>query len=150
MHVHNPMIRPGTELTPALLEEEIAKSFKMRGYLLIIRMLSSEWTLKSVKSSAIVPAAIKTDGTFTKTSKVLSTDDLQMMRSFVRTRHQKAGDAMLAGDTRVLPYKLKDRMPCQYCSYRSVCQFDPTDPAHDYRLYVEMDPDDPLKKCVRR
>ena len=34
MHVHNPMIRPGSELTPALLEAEIAKSYKMRGYLL--------------------------------------------------------------------------------------------------------------------
>ena len=36
---------------------------------------------------------------------------------------------MLAGDTRVYPYKLKDKMPCEFCSYRSVCQFDPTDPS---------------------
>ncbi len=95
--------------------------------------------LKLDRSSSIIPAAFKTDGTFTKASKVLSSDDLQMMRSYVRTRHQKAGNAMLAGDTRVYPYKLKDKMPCQFCSYRSVCQFDQTDPAQEYRSYDVMD-----------
>ena len=80
-------------------------------------------------ASTIIPAAFKKDGTFTKSVKSIISDDLQMMRSYVRTRHQMAGNAMLAGDTRVYPYKLKDKMPCQFCSYRSVCQFDQTDPA---------------------
>ena len=133
MHVHNPMIRSGSELTAALLEAEIAKSYKMRGYLLDNPEVVIGMDADIGRSSAIVPAAIKTDGTFAKTSKVLSSDDLQMMRSFVRTRHQKAGNAMLAGDTACYPYKLKDQMPCQFCSYRSVCQFDPTDPSSKYQ-----------------
>ena len=53
---------------------------------------------------------------------------------------------MLAGDTRVYPYKLKDKMPCQFCSYRSVCQFDPTDPSSQHRPYSEMDPETSLEK----
>ena len=151
MHVHNPMIRPGTELSPALLEDEIAKSFKMRGYLLDHPNVVEGMDAEIRQSSSIIPAGFKKDGTFTKASKVLSTDDMQMMRSYVRTRHQKAGNAMLAGDTRVYPYKLKDQMPCQYCSYRSVCQFDRSDPAHDYR-YARRNGSrtSPLKKCVRR
>ncbi len=139
MHVHNPMIRSGTELTQALLEEEIAKSYKMKGYLLENPEVVLGMDAEIGKSSSIVPAAFKTDGTFTKASKVLSSDDLQMMRSYVRTRHRKAGDAMLAGDTRVFPYKLRNKMPCQFCSYQSVCQFDPTDPASEFRPYPEMD-----------
>ncbi|MFJ7932864.1 helicase-exonuclease AddAB subunit AddB [Sporosarcina sp. NPDC096371] len=146
MHIHNPMVRSGTELTPALLEAEIAKSYKMRGYLLDNPEVVIGMDADIGRSSAIVPASIKTDGTFAKSSKVLSSDDLQMMRSFVRTRHQKAGDAMLAGDTRVYPYKLRDQMPCQFCSYRSVCQFDPTDPAEPHRSYAEMDADLSLEK----
>ncbi|MFC5588678.1 helicase-exonuclease AddAB subunit AddB [Sporosarcina soli] len=146
MHVHNPMIRSGTELTTALLEAEIAKSYKMRGYLLDNPEVVIGMDADIGRSSAIVPASLKTDGTFAKTSKVLSSDDLQMMRSFVRTRHRKAGDAMLAGDTRVYPYKLKDQMPCQFCPYRSVCQFDPTDPASKFRPYAEMAPEASLEK----
>ncbi|NYF23967.1 helicase-exonuclease AddAB subunit AddB [Sporosarcina sp. JAI121] len=146
MHIHNPMIRSGSELTPAHLEAEIVKSYKMRGYLLDNPDVVIGMDADIGRSSAIVPASIKTDGTFAKTSKVLSSDDLQMMRSFVRTRHQKAGDAMLAGDTRVYPYKLKDKMPCEFCSYRSVCQFDPTDPSSEHRPYAEMDPEISLEK----
>lgn len=146
MHIHNPMIRSGSELTPELLEAEVAKSYKMRGYLLDDQEVVIGMDADIGRSSAIVPASIKTDGTFAKSSKVLSSDDLQMMRSYVRTRHQKAGDAMLAGDTRVYPYKLRDKMPCQFCSYRSVCQFDPTDPAQQHRAYAEMDTESSLEK----
>lgn len=146
MHVHNPMIRSGAELTTAHLEAEIVKSYKMRGYLLDNPEVVIGMDADIGRSSAIVPASIKTDGSFAKTSKVLSSDDLQMMRSFVRTRHRKAGDAMLAGDTRVYPYKLKDQMPCQFCPYRSVCQFDPTDPASKFRPYAEMAPEASLEK----
>lgn len=45
---------------------------------------------------------------------------------------------MLAGDARVLPYKLRDKMPCDFCAYRSVCQFDPQDTRQPIRkLAVE-------------
>ena len=96
MHVHNPMIRPGAELSVAHLENEIAKSFKMRGYLLERPEVVEGMDIDIGSSSAIIPAAFKKDGTFTKRSKVLASEDLQMMRSYVRTRHQKAGNAMLA------------------------------------------------------
>lgn len=146
MHVHNPMIRPGTELTPALLEEEIAKSYKMQGYVLENPEVAEGMDTDIGRSSSIIPAALKNDGSFTKASKVLSTDDMQMVRAYVRTRHQRAGNAMLLGDTRVYPYKLRDRMPCNFCPYRSVCQFDPTDPAQDYRQYNVMKPEQSLEE----
>lgn len=146
MHVHNPMIRPGQELSADVLEAEIAKSYKMRGYLLEDPDVVTGMDSNIGRSSAIVPAALKNDGSFTKASKVLSSDDMQMMRAYVRTRHQLAGNAMLAGDTRVYPYKLRDRMPCQFCPYRSVCQFDPSDPTQAYRPYNVMDPEETLEK----
>ena len=118
----------------------------MRGYLLEHPEVVEAMDVEIGSSSTIIPAAFKKDGTFTKRSKVLASDDLQMMRSYVRTRHQKAGNAMLAGDTRVYPYKLKDKMPCQFCPYRSVCQFDPTDPAQEYRKYEALDADTSLEK----
>lgn len=146
MHVHNPMIRPGTELSTERLEAEIAKSYKMRGYLLEQTEVVEAMDLDIGSSSAIIPAALKRDGDFTKRSKVLPADDLQMMRAYVRTRHQRAGNAMLLGDTRVYPYQLKDKMPCQYCPYQSVCQFDLTDPAQKFRVYEGLDAETALEK----
>lgn len=144
MHVHNPMIRPNVELTTALLEAEIAKSYKMTGYLLEKTSVVEAMDADIGRSSSIIPAALKVDGSFTKASKVLSPSDVQMMRAYVRTRHKLAGDAMLVGDTRVLPYKLRDRMPCQFCPYRAVCQFDPTNPAQKIREYDVLAPEQSL------
>ncbi len=146
LHIHNPMIRPAVELTAEQLEDEIAKSYKMKGYLIEKQDIAMGMDSDLGKTSSIIPAALKTDGTFTKASKVLSVDDMQMMRSFVRTRHQKAGDAMMAGDTRVLPYKLRNKMPCQFCNYRSVCQYDPSDPLSTHRPYPEMEAEQSLLK----
>lgn len=146
LHVHNPMIRTELELTEDLIEEEILKSYKMRGYLLDDPGVVMGMDAQLGKTSTVIPAALKTDGSFTKASKVLSTDDLQIVRKFVRQRHQQAGDGMLAGDARVYPYRLKDKMPCQYCSYRSVCQFDPTNPEQKYRHYESLNPEESLEK----
>lgn len=146
LHIHNPMIRTEIELTEDLIEQEILKSYKMRGYLLDRPEVVTGMDAQIGKTSSVIPAAFKTDGSFTKASKVLSTDDLQTVRKFVKHRHQQAGDGMLAGDTRVFPYKLKDKMPCQFCSYRSVCQFDPTDPDQSYRAYEPMDSEQSLEK----
>lgn len=146
LHIHNPMIRTEMELTEELIEKELLKSYKMRGYLLDNQDVVMGMDANIGKTSTIVPAALKTDGSFTKASKVLSTDDLQVVRKFVRHRHRQAGDGMLAGDARVLPYKLKDRMPCEFCSYRSVCQFDPSDPAQTYRQYESLNPEESLAK----
>ena len=33
-------------------------------------------------------------------------------------------------------YKLKDRIPCTFCSYKSVCQFDESMEENHYRLLV--------------
>lgn len=146
LHIHNPMIRSELELTEDLVEQEIIKSYKMRGYLLDDTEVVMGMDAQLGKTSTVIPAALKTDGTFSKTSRVLAPDDLQLIRKFVRHRHQQAGDGMLAGDTRVYPYKLKDKMPCQFCSYRSVCQFDPTNPEQLYRQYEDMKPEETLSK----
>lgn len=146
MHIHNPMIRSGETLTEQLLEEEVMKSYKMRGYVLDRPEVVEQMDHEIGKSSKVIPVAIKKDGTFSKASKVLATEDLQVLRQYVKTRHQKAGNAMLIGDTRVYPYKLKDRMPCQFCAYRSVCQFDQTDPNQAYRQYESLDAETSLEK----
>ncbi|MHA6258432.1 helicase-exonuclease AddAB subunit AddB [Sporosarcina sp. CAU 1771] len=146
MHVHNPMIRTGKELSAELLEAEIAKEYKMKGYVLDLPNVVSGMDDGMGQSSTIIPAGFKKDGDFTKASKVLSKDDMQMMRSYVRTRHQMAGNGMLAGDARVFPYKLRDQMPCQFCSYLSVCQYDPGDPTQPIRAYDVMDSEQSLEK----
>lgn len=146
MYVHNPMLRLTKELSEDALEKEWLKSYKMQGYIVEDAEVALGMDEQLESESLIIPARLKKDGTFYSASKVVAPEDLQMMRSFVRKRHQQAGDGMLSGDTRVYPYRLKEHMPCTFCSYQSICQFDKTDSTQPTRNYAALKPEDSLEK----
>ncbi|AXH98493.1 helicase-exonuclease AddAB subunit AddB [Sporosarcina sp. PTS2304] len=146
MYVHNPMLRLTKELTEDDVEKELLKSYKMQGYIVEDAEIALGMDEQLESESLIIPARLKKDGSFYSTSKVVPPEDLNMMRSFVRKRHQQAGDGMLAGDTRVYPYRLKEHMPCTFCSYQSICQFDQTDSTQPARNYAALKPEESLEK----
>jgi ATP-dependent helicase/nuclease subunit B len=143
LHVHNPMLKLAKELSEMDLAEEVFKKYKMRGLLIDDAKVLSEMDTEITGTSKVIPARINKDGSISKSfSKVVSTQDMANLRTFVRKKHQQAGDGMLAGDTRVLPYRMKDKTACDYCNFRSVCQFDPTDPDQHYRKLTVGTPEE--------
>ncbi|WP_019153306.1 helicase-exonuclease AddAB subunit AddB [Robertmurraya massiliosenegalensis] len=133
-HVHNPLVNTSKMLTLDELDDQLFKKFKMNGLVLgeekIIRMMDR--TIETGDSS-IIAAGIKKDGTLTKRSKVASIDEFDQLRRYVRHFYVKTGNAIAGGDVQISPYKLKDRKPCTFCSFKSVCQFDESLEANDYR-----------------
>ena len=146
MYVHNPMLRLTKELNEDAVEKELLKSYKMQGYILEDADVALAMDDHIESESLIIPARLKKDGSFYSTSKVVAPEDINILRSFVRKKHQQAGDGMLSGDTRVYPYRLKEHMPCTFCSYQSICQFDSTDPTQPTRNYTAYKPEDSLEK----
>ena len=55
------------------------------------------------------------------------------LQKFVRQKHKIAGQGILKGDTSISPYRMKQNTACEYCSYKSVCQFDVNDAHQQYR-----------------
>jgi len=143
VHVHNPMLKLAKEISDMDLAEEVFKKFKMRGLLIDDANVLNEMDTEISGFSKVIPARINKDGSISKAfSKVVSAEDLVNLRTFVRTKHQQAGDGMLSGDTRVLPYRMKDKTACDYCNFRSVCQFDPTDVDQQYRKLAIATPEE--------
>ncbi|MEW9051376.1 MAG: helicase-exonuclease AddAB subunit AddB [Neobacillus sp.] len=134
-HVHNPLISTKKMLTLDEIEKEIMKKFKMNGLMLsdenVIRLMDQ--TLES-GDSQIIAAGIKKDGNLTKKSKVASLDEFDTLKTYVRRLYQKTGDAIVDGHVEIAPFKLKDKTPCTYCSYKSVCQFDESIETNRYRV----------------
>ncbi|MEG9296295.1 helicase-exonuclease AddAB subunit AddB [Mangrovibacillus sp. Mu-81] len=146
-HVHNPMINSKKILTLDQIEKEIFKSFKMKGLVLgdtdIIRLMDQ--TLDTGNSD-IVSAGIKKDGSLSSRSKAASKEDFHFMRQHVRKLYEKAGNRIVSGATEITPYKLKDRTPCQFCSYRPVCQFDQSLEENEFRVLPSAKAEDLLAK----
>ena len=92
--------------------------------------------------SNIIPVRMNKNGSISKSqSRTVSKDDMEVIRRFVRSKHQDAGNGILDGVTSITPYKVKDDTPCQFCSYRSICQFDPSDPEQTYRKLPSLSSD---------
>ena len=143
VHVHNPMLKLAKELSDMDIAEEVFKKYKMRGLLIDDTDVLNEMDTEIAGTSKVIPARINKDGSISKSfSKVVAPQDMANLRTFVRQKHQQAGEGMLAGDTRVLPYHIKDKTACDHCSFRSVCQFDPTDPDQQYRRLAIATPEE--------
>ncbi|OIK09448.1 helicase-exonuclease AddAB subunit AddB [Bacillus sp. MUM 116] len=145
-HVHNPFISTKKMLTIDELEQEMMKKFKMNGLMLsdqnVIRLMDR--TLES-GDSQIIAAGIKKDGHLTKKSKVASINEFDNLRHYVRNLYQKTGNAIMDGTVHISPYKLKDKTPCTFCPFKSVCQFDESIEDNQYRILAPHSKEDVLE-----
>ncbi|WP_042455193.1 helicase-exonuclease AddAB subunit AddB [Neobacillus dielmonensis] len=144
-HVHNPFIQTSKSLTIEEIETEMVKKFKMNGLVLgdpnVVRLMDQ--TLES-GNSQIIAAGIKKDGQLTKNSKVASLDEFNQLKTYVRNLYQQAGEKIMGGQIDIAPYKLKDKIPCTFCSFKSVCQYDESLEANRFRILSPYSKDDVL------
>lgn len=145
-HVHNPFINTTKMLTMDEIENEIMKKFKMNGLMLsdqnVIRLM--DHTLES-GDSHVVSAGIKKDGNITKKSKVASLAEFEDLRHYVRQLYQKTGNSIIDGHVEIAPYKLKDKTPCTFCSFKSVCQFDESIEKTGFRILAPQSKEEALE-----
>lgn len=145
-HVHNPVVQAGKMLTMDEIEAEILKRFKMNGLLLndekVIRLMDNSI---DTGSSDIISAGFKKDGSLLKSSKVASREDFDHLRQFVRRKYLETGNGIVSGIVDVSPFKLKDRVPCTFCSFKPVCQFDQAVPANEFRKLPAIKKEDILQ-----
>ena len=148
-HVHNPMINTTKLLTIDEIEKEIMKKFKMNGLMVgdqdVLKLMDQ--SLES-GDSQIISAGIKKDGNLTKKSKVASLNEFDDLRNYVRKLYQTTGEAIVDGQVNIAPYKLKDKTPCTFCAYKSVCQFDESI-ENQYRILTPQ-PKDTIFELIRK
>ncbi|QAS51663.1 helicase-exonuclease AddAB subunit AddB [Halobacillus litoralis] len=150
-HVHNPMITGKQLLKDEQIEEEIFKKFKMQGLLLenerIVQMMD---TGLDKGYSQIVPAALKAKGGFYKGSKTADAEKFDQLKQYIRGLMTEAGTKITDGKVNLDPFQKKQQVACEFCSYRSVCQFDPTLEEHNYRKLQELKDEDVLNRLAER
>lgn len=147
-HVHNPIIKANEMMDINKIEEEIFKQFKMKGLLLgdqdVLHSMDDHLIIGESSKSNIISASFLKDGSISKTSKVASEQDFITLRKHVHKVYEQTGNEIMGGQTMINPYKLKDRIPCTYCSYKSVCMFDSALEENQYRLLLPKKPADVL------
>lgn len=149
VHVHNPMLQIASEVNSSELEQLRLKEYKMKGLLTenTEALFAMDEEIEGGGTSKIIPVMIKKDGTPSASmSKVVPVQDMVHLRQFVRYKHQQAGNGIVAGETAISPYRLKQKTACDYCNFKSVCQFDPTDMNQSYRQLTAATPNNIVEK----
>lgn len=146
-HIHDPLVQTTKHLDEEEIEEEIFKKFKMKGLLLgdeeAIRLMDQ---MLEYGQSKIVQAGIKKTGEFYANSQIASEEEFRYLRSFIRSEFQRIGTEITDGNISISPYKLKDKTPCTFCSFKSVCQFDESLESNRYRILKNLQGEEVLQK----
>ncbi|MNB68365.1 ATP-dependent helicase/deoxyribonuclease subunit B [compost metagenome] len=134
-HVHNPLLSSSNGMGREEAQQELLKRFKMKGLLVADRDIVSlmDTTLDKGHSS-IVPAALKSDGSFYSSASVATPEQWETLLGSVRGTIAEIGTRITEGDTAIMPYRIQQETACTFCSYRSVCQFDETVEGNAYKL----------------
>jgi ATP-dependent helicase/nuclease subunit B len=145
-HVHNPMLQEQQAMAVEEIEKKWFKEYKMKGLVLAdeetVRMMDA--TLESGYSD-IIPVGVGKNGEFYKNSSVAGIDQFSKIRNYVRGVISDIGTNLTDGMIDISPYKLKNKTPCTFCSFKPVCQFDPALETNEYRL-IHKEKDDVILK----
>lgn len=124
-HIHNPQLDGKKAGNEEAMREDWLKSYKMNGYVLgdtgVVQEMDQQL---SGGSSPVISAGLNKDGSLRKSSKAASIEHFSSLTSHVRTLFREGSERMMQGDVDISPYQYRDRTPCTFCSFRSVCQLD--------------------------
>lgn len=138
-HIDNPMVEGNGTESEEEIRRAVLEELKLNGLVNeapeVYRAMDTDFS----GSSAVIPVALKTDGSLKATSKTASTYDFRTMSEYVNRTVTAAGRKILDGDVSVQPYELSGRTGCDYCPYHTVCGFDTRIPGFSYRRLEKFD-----------
>jgi len=83
-----------------------------------------------------------------KYSKTVKPEQYPMMTNYIKQKFTEAGQQIYNGFVEANPYQQKDKIPCTYCSYQSVCQFDANVKGNEYRVLPPLEDSEALQKMI--
>ncbi len=132
----DPIIKSNKNMTDEEIEHEIKKQFKMQGLILadvnVVRMMDK--TLESGASN-IIPAYIDTKGNLSSAkSSIVTKEQFENLQKYTKKIIKQIAQEILTGNIDINPsYNTKKKkVPCEYCEYKSICNFDKTKNTYNY------------------
>lgn len=145
----DPIIKSDKYMTDEQIEIELKKKFKMNGIILadvkVVKMMDKK--LESGASN-IIPAYIDKEGNLSKKSNAVTKEQFEDLQKYTTKIIKEISEEILSGDISLKPYyntKTK-KTPCDYCEYKSICQFDVGQNGNNYNYISKMEKEEVLKK----
>lgn len=128
--MQDPMISSEDQMSEEQLKESIFRELALDGICNadseIIRYMDKSFESRS----KILPVSYNKDGSLSKTSKAVSTEQFEQLEKFVTEKTAKLGTEIMEGKIDVNPYATAAKTACDYCAYNGICGFSPKESSY--------------------
>lgn len=149
-HIDNPMVDGSGTESEEEIKRAVLEQLKLNGLVNddpeIYRAMDTDFS----GTSAVIPVALKTDGSLKANSKTVSTGDFKTMSDYANEILVQRGRQILDGDVEIKPYRLDKNTGCAYCPYHTVCGFDTRIPGFDFRNLEKFDTAEAIMETMRQ
>ena len=143
-HIDDPIIESDGQIIEEI-EKQISRKFRMDGLVIrdaaIVRAMDRE-----PEDPTVVIARLKKDGDFYAGSHVADTGEYALVLDYVMDKAAGLSEKLLRGRIEIAPVREKKRTACAFCEYGSICRFDPTIAAEEFRRLHPLED----SECLRR
>ncbi len=137
----DPIIKADKNMSDDDIEQEIKRQFKMQGLILadvnVVRMMDKNL---EKGASSVVPAYIDSKDELSKIkSSVVTKEQFKVLQKHTNKLIKQIAKEILEGNIDIKPsYNMKKKKtPCEYCEYKSICNFDSN--KNDYNYVPNLD-----------
>lgn len=146
------MISSEKKMTEEEIEEKIKNNFKMKGLILadvkVAQMQDNN--LMPSTSSKIIPAYMDKTGTLSpKKSSIATKDEFEKLQKYVNNTIKEISEEILKGNIELKPYYKNKKIPCEYCSYKNICEFNSGILKTGYRFINKKEKEDIFESLKR-
>lgn len=135
------IIKADKKLTDEELKKEINKNFKMKGMIVadidIVKMMDTKVTPSTY--SETIPVYLDKDGNIsTSKSKALDKEKFERLQKYTKHIISEISKEIFSGNIDIKPYYMNKKTPCEYCQYKTICNFDPKLEKNEYRYIKNL------------
>ncbi len=142
------MIKADKKISEEQIEEELRKNFKMKGLILAdIKVIKMHDKNLETGTSKLIPATITKSGDISegKTNGV-NKEEFEVLQNYIYKTIKQISKEILSGNIALKPYNKKGKTPCEYCSYKAICGFNPRLCGNSYNYVEKKSKDDIIRK----
>ena len=129
-----PVIKADRTTTKEDIEEQIRKQFKMKGIILadinIVKKMDKDL---EKGASNIIPAYIDTQNNLSlKRSSALAQEQFEKLQEYTLKTVKQISKEIFEGIIDIKPYYKNKKTGCDYCNYKTICQFNSNNNKYNY------------------
>lgn len=135
------------------IKKELNKKFRMKGLVIadldIIKMMDSRISPSNYSES--IPVYLDKDGNISKSkSKVLEKEQFESLQKYTKHIIKEISKEIFSGRIDIKPFYMNKKTPCEYCEYKSICNFDPKFKDNNYNYIKNYSKDYIMDEILKR